>query len=179
MSSFLEGKKIYLRPLLRSDIHKWFKWFNDLFVTEHMNKGSFPNTKGQQEEYLRSLAKSRNDLQLAIVTKVGRTLIGIVGIHKIDWIHRRAEISIVIGDKKYWGKGLAKEAVALMVRHAFTKMNLHRLSAGMFVLNTGSRKCFVENGFQLEGAKRKSFFYQGKYMDEYMLGLLREEWKGA
>lgn len=174
---FLNGKKIYLRGLTKRDIPAWYKWFNDPEVTEYMNKGICPNTKILQEEYFRNLAKSKNDIQLGIVLKEKGSLIGIIGIHKVDWVHRNGDISIVIGDKRQWGKGVAKEAISLTVRHAFTKMNLRRLVAGMTALNLGSRRCFEDNGFVLEGTRRKHFFYKGKYVDVYMLGLLEEEWK--
>lgn len=176
MKYFLEGENICLRTLLRSDIPIWFDWFNDPSVTEHMNKGIFPNTELYQEEYFENISKSKYDLQLAIVLKNNGLLIGIVGIHKIDWVHRRGDVSIVIGDKKYWGKGIAKEAVSLIVKHAFTKMNLHKLTAGMSSLNLASRKCFEDNGFILEGTRRKHIFYKGSYVDELIVGILREEW---
>ena len=177
MNRFIEGKKIYLRPFTKSDISIWFDWFNDPLITEYMNKGVFPNTESAQEEYFKSLLKRKRDVQLAIVLKESEALIGIVGIHKIDWVHRHGDVSILIGDKKLWGRGIAKETVGLVVRHAFKKMNLNRLTSGMSGLNIGSKKCFEENGFILEGTKRKHFCYNGRYVDEYMLGLLREEWE--
>ncbi len=177
MNKFLEGKKIYLRPFSKADIPIWSGWFNNFLVTEHMNKGVFPNTELLQEEYFNYLSKSKNDLQLAVILKKDGSLIGIAGIHKIDWIHRHGDLSIVIGDRAQWGRGAATEAVALIVKHAFSKVNLRRLTAGMSSLNKGSRKCFENNGFVLEGTRRKHFFYNGTYSDEYMLGLLREEWE--
>lgn len=174
---FLEGRTIYLRALSREDIPVWFDWFNDPFVTEYMNKGIFPNTELAQEEYFNYLSKSKNDVQLAIVLKENDSLVGIVGIHKIDWIHRHGDVSIVIGNKKLWGKGIATEVVALMVKHAFTKMNLRRLTAGMPSTNECSRKSFENNGFVLEGTRRKHFFYNGAYDDVYMYAFLREEWE--
>lgn len=177
MKHFIEGKNIYLRGLTKSDIPKWFNWFNDPIITEHMNKGVFPNSELLQEEFMNHILKSKNDLQLGIVLKENDTLIGIVGVHKIDWIHRNGDVSVVLGEKEYWGKGIAREAIALVVRHAFTKMNLRRLTAGMSILNTGSQKCFESNEFVLEGTRRKHFFHNGKYLDVLMFGLLREEWE--
>lgn len=179
MNKFLEGKQIYLRPFSKADISIWFDWFNDPLVTEHMNKGGFPNTELTQEEYFNYLSRSKQDIQLAIVLKENDQLIGIIGIHKIDWIHRCGDIGIVIGDRTQWGKGLATEAISLIVKHAFTKINLHKLTAGMSSSDIGSKKCFEKNGFILEGTRRKHFFYKNEYVDVYMLGLLKEEWAKA
>lgn len=179
MIKFLEGNLIYLRPLSKSDISIWFDWFNDPIITEHMNKGIFPNTESAQEEFFQSISRSRTDIQLAIAVKEDDSLIGTVGIHKIDWLHRHGDISIVIGDKNHWGKGFATEAISLIVKHAFTKLNLHKLTAGIWSSNLSSKKCFEKNGFVLEGTLRKQFFYNGSFVDEYRMGLFREAWELA
>ncbi|MBW2004220.1 MAG: GNAT family N-acetyltransferase [Deltaproteobacteria bacterium] len=177
MNYFLDGQKIYLRALTKADVPIWYNWFNDPEVTGYMNKGIFPNTDEIQEAFYRSITASKNDIQLGVVIKDGEKLIGVVGIHNIDWIHRKGEVSVVIGDQKSWGQGFATEAISLIIRHAFTKMNLRRLVAGTWASNIASRRCFEKNGFILEGTLRESFFYKGTYVDEYRLGLLRSEWE--
>jgi RimJ/RimL family protein N-acetyltransferase len=177
MSKFLDGKQIYLRPFTKSDIPTWYDWFNSQELTEHMNKGAFPNTEEAQEEFYNQLVKSKNDVQLAIILKKDDSLVGIVGIHKIDWIHRHGDVSIFVGDTKLRGKGIGTEAISLIVRHAFNKLNLHKLTAGMSSLNVGARKSFEKNGFIIEGNLRENFFYKGSYVDQIAMGLLREEWE--
>lgn len=177
MNYFLDSEKIYLRSFKKSDINIWYDWFNDSVVTEHVNKGIFPNTESSQEEYFNTISKSKNDVQLAIILKENDLLVGIIGIHKIDWIHRRGDISVFIGDKSQWGKGLATEAISLVIKHAFTKLNLRKLTAGMWSSNAGCKRCFEKNGFALEGTLKKQFFYKGSYVDEYRMGLFREDWK--
>lgn len=172
-----EGGRIFLRALSRADVPAWHAWFNSAEVTEHLNKGVFPVTAEAQVAYLESLSNSRSDVQLGIATKDTGELIGIIGIHKIDWLHRRGDISIVIGSKAHWGKGLAAEAVGLMVEHAFEKLNLHKVTAGMWSSNMGSMRSFEKNGFVLEGTLRENFFYKTGYVDELRLGLLRRDWE--
>ncbi|MBI3126017.1 MAG: GNAT family N-acetyltransferase [Candidatus Tectomicrobia bacterium] len=173
----LEGGKVFLRALTRADIPVWHAWFNSAEVTEHLNKGAFPVTEEAQADYLAHLSKSRADVQLGIGAKEGGQLIGVIGIHKIDWVHRHGDISIVIGDSRWWGKGAATEAIGLMVRHGFEKLNLHKLTAGMWATNEGSRRGFERNGFVLEGTLRQSYFHKTGYVDEWRLGLLRAEWE--
>jgi len=177
MSYFILGKKINLRAFKKTDIPIWFKWFNDPEVTEHMNKGLFPNTEMLQEEFFQHISKSRNDIQLAIVLKESEKLVGTVGIHKIDWINRHGEVSILIGEKEEWGKNIATEAISLIVEHAFNKLNLHKLTAGVWSTNVASKRCFEKNGFVVEGVLKEQFFYKGRYVDEIRLGILRNVWK--
>lgn len=174
---FLEGDRIALRILMPEDLSVWHAWFNDAEVTDAMNKGIFPNTRQAQEDYLRELAKSKTDLQLAITTKEGGELVGVIGIHKIDWLHRRGDISIIIGEKKAWGKNYGTEAIDLMVKHGFERMNLHKITAGMWSSNEGSRRSFEKVGFVLEGTLRENYFRGDSYHNEYRYGLLRSEWE--
>ena len=37
--------------------------------------------------------------------------IGNIKLGPINWIHRYGDISLLIGDKDYWGKGIATEAI--------------------------------------------------------------------
>ena len=158
----IEGTTIYLRPLGEADIPLWASWFNDPDVTMHMNKGAFPNSELAQREFLAQLSRSTSDLQLGIVVKENDRLIGTIGLHEIDWIHRHASISVVIGEKAYWGQNLGTQAVGIIVKHAFRKLNLHRLTAGMWSSNLHCRSCFGKNGFQLEGTLRDSYFFDGR-----------------
>lgn len=177
IAPFLESERIQLRPFTREDVPFWFQWFNDKATTTKMNKGAFPNTELAQDQFLETISRSKNDIQLAIASKKDHELIGAIGLHKIDWIHRHADISIIIGNKKYWGQGIATEAIGAMVEHAFAKLNLHKLTAGTWANNTGSQKAFEKNGFVLEGTLRDQFFFQDGYVDQICLGLLYENWK--
>jgi len=176
---FLEGERIVLRALSTDDISSWYAWFNSGKVTENINKGVFPNSRESQADYLRALSKSQTDLQLAITLKEGSELIGVIGIHKIDWLHRRGDISIVIGNEKAWGRGLATEAIEMMVRHGFEKLNLHKITAGMWATNEGSRRSFEKNGFVLEGTLKENYFFKTSYVDEYRLGIIRKDWESS
>jgi RimJ/RimL family protein N-acetyltransferase len=66
-----------------------------------------------------------------------------------------------------------------MVAHAFEKLNLHKVTAGMWASNVGSRRAFEKNGFRLEGTLRESFWAGDRFVDEWRLGLLRSEWEAA
>ena len=171
-----KGERVGLRALTMADVPKWYGWFNSAEVTEHINKGIFPNTEEAQIAYFKKLGESRSDVQLGIALAGAEELIGVIGLHQVDWIHRRGDISIVIGEPSAWGKGFATEAIGLMVRHGFEKMNLHKITAGMWASNEGSKIAFEKCGFVLEATLRESYFYKGRYVDEYRLGLLQKDW---
>ncbi len=176
MQPFIEGVKICLRAMTREDIPSWSLWFNNPDVTRNMNKGVFPNTEQIQEEFYTSISKSRTDIQLGIMLKETHTLVGLVGIHKIDWIHRKADISILIGEPEAWGKKIGEEATGLAVKHAFEQLNMHKLTAGMWASNISSRKVFEKNGFVREGILKEQYWDHDQYVDELRYGLLKKQW---
>ena len=172
-----QSRLLCLRALAADDIPIWAAWFNDLHVTAYMNKGGFPNTESVQGEIFERLHQSRQDVQMGVTLTRAKELVGVIGLHRIDWVHRRGEISVVIGDPDAQGKGVATEAISLMVNHAFGKLNLHKVTAGMWATNGASRRAFEKNGFLLEGTFRDSYWLQTGYVDEIRLGLVRTEWE--
>lgn len=178
LNKMLESEKIILRPFEKRDLEKWTSWFNDKDTTLYMNKRVFPNTIAQQEQHLKNSKIDKNNLQFAIVLKdEEESLIGSIGIHKIDWVHRTGDISILIGEKIGLGKGVGKEAIRILVNHAFLKMNLRKITAGMWSENIGSKKAFEANGFKLEGTRREQYEANNQLYNSFDYGLLRSDWK--
>jgi RimJ/RimL family protein N-acetyltransferase len=167
---FLIGSKCTLRPLLESDIPTWHQWFNNPIITQHMEQGYYPNTLHKQQVFLSSLSQDNGSIQLAIIDKESDTLIGTVGLHQINTFNRNADISIVIGDPTFSGKGIGKEAVNLMIEHAFKTLNLHKVTAGMAATNSSSYNLFKSLGFQEEARQKEQLFLNGRYTDLIKLG---------
>ncbi|HEY5122999.1 MAG TPA: GNAT family protein, partial [Ignavibacteria bacterium] len=92
----------------------------------------------------------------------------------INWIHRAGDISLLIGDKNYWGKGLATEAIKILVDFAFNVLNLHKVYAGYYESNAGSAKAFGKCGFEVEGKYREGYFLNGEFIDVIRTGLINK-----
>src|SRR5688572_9868802 len=105
---FLRGRNVNLRPFSKNDIPTLQRWVNDPEVREFV--GMFqPCTEKQEEEWFNKLGSDDKNMVLAIETKEG-TLIGTMGIHRINWVDRVATTGAMIGEKEYWGKGYGTDA---------------------------------------------------------------------
>ena len=167
-NAFIQGEGIYLRELQETDLEgSWYRWFNDQSVTVFQNKGIFPNTKEKQKQYFDSLGGSQSDVVLAIIEEGSGKHIGNVGLHRIDWVHRSAELGIVLGDKTAWGKKFGKQAWKLISDYGFQTLNLHRIYAQIMEGNIASCKSAEAAGFKKEGYIRDVFFKNGKYLNLY------------
>jgi len=173
---FLEGKRLYLREVRPSDVSEnYYRWMNDPEVTHYLESRFYPNSIEGLREYVESKLGDRDNVFLAIVLKEGGRHIGNIKLGPINWIHRFADVGIVIGEKDCWGKGYATESIRLVVDYAFHVLNLHKVTAGCYSLNEGSAKAFQKAGFVVEGTHRQQYYCCGSYVDGVLLGLTRSD----
>lgn len=93
--------------------------------------------------------------------------VGNIGLHSQDDIYQRsAEIGYFIGEP-YWGKGIATQAVKIIVDYGFSQLNIHRIFAGVFSYNEASRKVLENAGFKSEGVSKDAVFKNGIFYDEW------------
>lgn len=100
--------------------------------------------------------------------------VGIFKLLNIDWQSRRTEVGWDIF-AEYRGKGYGKKLVKAGVDFAFNLLNLHRLDAQILITNEISLKCAKAAGFQIDGRQNKAIFKNGKYIDNFILGILNIE----
>ena len=177
--AFLLGENIYLRPLCIEDSEgPYISWFNDEEVCRGNQHHTYPYTLDDAKEFiLTSHDKKHEKLILAIILKNENIHIGNISLHNINPIVKSAELSLIIGDKSYWGKGIGKEACKLICDHAFNSLNISRISCGTFEPNIGMIKIAQYLGMKKEGCRRNAAFKNGKYIDVIEFGVLKEEYK--
>lgn len=174
---FLHGEKIYLRTLLYSDCDgPYLTWFNDRDVCHGNSHHIFPYTLDQARTYaLQSSQNHRSALILAIIEKTSDRHIGNVALDTIDYISRCAEFSIIIGEKKAWGRGYGREAGRLIITHGFCTLNLHRISCGTLETNIAMIRLARYLKMEQEGCRRQAIFKNGRYLDVIEFGVLAKE----
>lgn len=176
---FLAGRKIDLCVLEPGgDFSTYACWVNDQETTQFMSTGNLPTTEQQLRDYVEGFAGSGGCL-LGIFDKKTARHVGNIALHTIDQQNRRAEIGIMIGDPDARGQGYGAEAVRLVCRHAFMRLNLNKVTAGVILDNVASLKLFERAGFRREGLVREHFYLDGRYLGCVRLGLLRSEFDGA
>jgi len=87
-------------------------------------------------------------------------------------IHQRAEITYLVGDKFYWGKGVGSFAVSRLIEFGKKKYKLKKLIAGIAHKNIASKKVLTKNKFEIEGIRPDHLYLNGKFYDQIDFGLL-------
>lgn len=177
---FLDGPRIYLRPLEENDADgPYLGWLNDEVVCAGNSHHAFPYPRRKALDYIQSSAMSDRDVVLAIVLKENDRHIGNIALSSIHPLYRTAQFSILLGDRHEWGKGYGLEAGRLMFHHGFLGLNLARIECGTFATNTGMRKLALALGMKEEGMRRRAAWKNGEYLDVVEFGILREEFSTA
>jgi RimJ/RimL family protein N-acetyltransferase len=175
----LKGKKIVLRVVEKNDLPSLLLWFNDPEVIQYL-QFYLPLTELYEEKWLERNSLSEKDVVFvieAIMEDGSLKPIGICGLHGIEWKNRRATIGIAIGDKEFWSNGYGTEAIKILIEYAFNELNLQRIESSAYDFHERSIAMQKKVGFQVEGRRRQAIFKNGRYVDEVMLGILKEEWK--
>jgi ribosomal-protein-alanine N-acetyltransferase len=176
---FIVGEKIYLRGLEKKDLaDNLFNWSNDSEVTYYMYTGLKPSNLDMLEKEYDQLVHSDKDVVMAIVDKKTDAHIGNAGLYSINWLYRSAEFRIIIGEKKFWGKGYGTEATKLVIDYGFDKLNLNKLWLGVNADNAAAVKSYRNAGFVEEGVLRQEIYRNSKYYDAVRMSILREEFYG-
>lgn len=164
---------VKLRTLEPSDKTQMAQLANNKKVWDNVRDAfGHPYTEKNAEEFIEHQAKSDTEKVFAI--ECNGELCGLVGlILQKDVYRNSAEIGYWIGEP-FWGQGIATQAVGLLARHAFEKLSLVRLYAGVFEFNVGSMRVLEKNGFQKEGVSKKAVFKNGEFWNEHRYGLLNQ-----
>jgi RimJ/RimL family protein N-acetyltransferase len=133
------------------------------------------SVKGSQKWIEKQYEKEDNHA-FAIRTLDGERVIGGISLEGIRWTHRDCFVGIGLGDREFWGKGYGTDAMRIILRYAFTELNLHCVSLDVFEYNQRGVHSYEKAGFVLEGRKRGLILREGRRWDVLYMGILRDEW---
>ena len=160
---FLSGGSVFLRmPNIESDIihGRWHEWFNDSEITKYLVHGVYPIDKSGEAELIKEEMKRASSLILCVIEKEKNKHIGVISLKNIDLINRTAEISIVMGPNQ--NSIAAIEAMSLLMRHAFDRLNLSLLYSGQHEALWKWVNTLSLIGFGIDGFRKQAGFRKGK-----------------
>ena len=103
-------------------------------------------------------------------------LIGFTSINDIDLRNLRAEWGgTLIGEKKYIGKGIGKEASKLMLSYLFNQYPIRKCYAYCLEQHPATKKLFESLGFKKDGVLREHIYKDGSFKSLLIYSILKEE----
>jgi uncharacterized protein len=114
----------------------------------------------------------------AVVPEGMDTTIGLFQLRQLDPTFATAEWGFAIG-RPFWGTGVFMEAARLTIDFAFETVGTHRLEARAAVANGRGNGALAKIGAVKEAILRRSFLRNGKYFDQALWSIVREDWRQA
>ena len=164
----LEGKNVRLSIVEKRDLPILLEWDNNVDF-----RGQFENPKQETMADLEKLYDNIKDAQWFFIEKKNGIKIGFVS-HFLSASETEIGYNIVPSERN---KGYANEAIQIIVDYLFLSKDIMRVQAKAVTENVPSWKALEKAGFKREGILRRTFYCRGKWRDDCIYSIIREEWK--
>ena len=178
-SDILRSEKFFLKPFTFKDIQKeYIGWLNDTVVNQYLEIRFEKQTLKTAEAYINSFNNRKDKFLWGIYSLDNKKLIGTTSLYNMNTHHGLIHISIMIGNKNYWGTSATMETKTIVINYAFSKLKVRKVLAGTYAVNMSMNFTLKKLGFEIEGKLiQNRLLKNGKYCDELKWGLLKNEWK--
>ncbi len=117
------------------------------------------------------------EYNFAIVDAPGETLLGGVGLNRIDRVHNFANLGYWVR-RSYAGRGVATSATRLIARFGLMEMGFNRLEILVSELNPASQRVAQKSGAKLEGILRNRLVLAGRPHNAFVYSLVSGDLTG-
>ena len=101
-------------------------------------------------------------------------IVGSINAHSVD--ARNGSFSYGLGIyEPFRRRGYASEAVLLLMRYYFMELRMHKCNVEAWSFNDASIGLHEHLGFAHEGLRRQVYYTRGRYWDDVLFGMTREE----
>ena len=151
--------------------------FMRMMYTEPMRPFSPSQVKKKFETLEKDIKDDKDIFHFRIRSKSDERLLGFGEIYRISWPNGDGYIRLGIGSGDDHHKGYGSEALSMLLRYAFSELNLYRLTANIPEYNLAGISLFTKAGFREEVVRREALARDGRYWNACLYGLLFSEWK--
>ena len=130
----LYGRKIFLRRLTNDDINTtYLAWLNDPEVNQFSQRRGVVTEMDELRTYVDNNENTSQTCILGIYYRESEEHIGNIMLSAYDVRHKTAEIANLIGEKKYWGCGIAFDADHTLLLECFCKHGFRKIEIGNII----------------------------------------------
>ncbi len=175
----LRGKVVQLVPVeAERDAKLFTEWHRNSEYSRLLNGSpAVLNSTKSTEKWLEKNDLSIETVCFAINNLADHKIIGEIALEDIKPFCSNVFVGISIGEEALWGKGFGSDAMQIILRYAFSFLNVHRVSLTVFDYNSRAIRSYEKVGFQHEGKLKDWLNRDGKRWDLHFMGILRDEWQ--
>jgi RimJ/RimL family protein N-acetyltransferase len=180
----LRGGRTVLRPFTEADIAAMGPVLADpevlrLTGSVHTSREatSRPPVLTERElEWYRTRKDQPDRLDLAIVDAATDECVGEAVLNDLSEVDQACGFRILVGPRGR-DRGLGSEATRLVVDHAFSTTDLHRIELEVYAFNPRALRVYEKAGFVVEGRRRDALRFDDDRVDAIVMSVLRPEWE--
>lgn len=177
-SNIFEGRLVRLRAAEPEDWEAHHAWDQNSDMTRPLDYIWFPRSRAAARRWAEETAERSpedDNFHFEIETLAGE-LVGSIAIHRAEPRTGTFSYGIAIAEE-HGRKGYASEAVLLALRYYFLERRYQKVTTTVDEFNDASLRLHQRLGFQREGQLRRMTFTQGRYYDQVVFGMTREEFE--
>jgi RimJ/RimL family protein N-acetyltransferase len=182
MKDIFKGELVRLSAFDHEELGKAYAaWGRDSELQRLFNSGAstLNSAKASMDFFEKMLKEDPPANHFFSIRKLDdNRLLGDINLDVInEWGSRDAFVGLGIGDRNDWSKGYGTDAMKIILRFAFTELNLRRVTLTVFEYNPRAIRSYEKSGFSHEGRLRGALLRDGKRWDMLYMGILYEDWK--
>lgn len=170
--------KLKLRKVLPSDISSLLKYCNNKNISDQIINIPHPYLETDaifRLNFILQGFKNKERYVFAISLKDSGELIGEIGLH-LDKGNNSAQFGYWIAEP-FWGKGIATEALAALLKFGFETLNLNKIYATHYPENLSSGKVMLNNKMIKEAEMKEHYKIDEIYKDIIQYRLTKREYE--
>ena len=173
---------IKIEPLQKEDFKKILLW-NEGKSAEFLLQWSgpfykYPLTEEQLEKYYDDYISKETDTLFVykIIDVETKEMLGTIELDVKDKINKIGRVARFLIGESCRGKGIGKEALSEVVSFGFEKLNLNKITLGVYDFNTNAINCYKKVGFIIEELKENYRTINNCNWNLYDMAITKEIW---
>jgi diamine N-acetyltransferase len=144
---------VYLRSLKLVDAKTSYLWRNNPLIWQFTRfKPVKPISESMETEWLKKALSNTKEYRFAICLKSNGQYLG--NVQLIDVKSKNAELHLFIGNPSFWGKGIGRQATALILNYGFTYLGLDSIRLDVHKDNYPAIALYNKLGFFVNGEEK-------------------------
>ena len=164
-------ENLYMRIIDINDVtSEYLSWLNNYEITKFTEQKNIKHTIKSLETYVLEKFNSKNNFLFGIFNF--NRHIGNIKLGPIENIDSSAEVSFLIGNKDYWGKGITTKALKRLIEFGIKELAIKKFVAGYYSNNEASARVFKKCLFKVKKINKKFKKFEGQSIDTVRVELI-------
>jgi RimJ/RimL family protein N-acetyltransferase len=175
---FWKGARIRLRGIEPADADTFFAWNHDSEMARRVDQIWFPASREFVKRWAEKVATQapEGDVFYWLLEDNTGQVVGSIDTHHCDRRTGVFSYGITVREE-HRRKGYASEAIVMVLRYFFEELRYQKATISAHSYNGASIRLHERLGFQLEGRVRRTVYTEGRFFDELLFGMTREEFQ--